>query len=463
MKLFIVIFMVRILTQVLHIFRSGGTSLPGKVANKLVPDILARISNKFTTVLVTGTNGKTTTVRMIAQILKSENISFVTNKSGANLKSGITTVLLNSMKLNGDFKAKYVLLEVDEAAFKSVCPLLKPKYVVVTNFFRDQLDRYGELYKTLLNIKTGLTECPETILILNGDDSFCCSIGKEFENPVLYFGTADVFDKEPEYDEVVDGRYCLYCKNKYLYNHLVYGHLGDFTCTVCDYRRPSLNLQLTEPPVMENSCTCAVFKVIKSDLTDIYLKVMIPIPGKYNIYNAMAALTFSLAAHLDLNKSNQAILDFEIGFGRMEDIKIGNKTLRMVLVKNPTGFNQALDLFCSHNKPYPVAFIINDQIADGTDVSWLWDVNFEKLLSVQNIVPIFYTSGIRGEDMAIRLKYCGLDMKKVSIIKDYDSLIEKGLNTTDENGYFYIFPTYTALMRFRKHLTDKYRIKKFWE
>ncbi|HBN86046.1 MAG TPA: DUF1727 domain-containing protein [Clostridiales bacterium] len=461
MKLFATVLMVKILVKMLQIFKSGGTSLPGKLATRIYPNVLSVISRRIKIVMVTGTNGKTTTVRMIAEILEKHDFSFITNKSGANLQSGITTTLLNAMKLDGRFQEEYALLEIDEAAFKTVCPLLKPDFVVVTNFFRDQLDRFGELYTTLSGVKTGIKNSEETVLILNGDDSFCSSIGKDLPNKAYYYGTSSILSDDNDYG-VTDGKYCIYCKSKYSYHHRTYGHLGNFYCPECGYRRPELVVSLSEPPIMSDTVTKIRLSVARQDHEQT-LEGVIPVPGKYNVYNAVAAMTFSLAAGMELEKSMEAISEFEIGFGRMEDIAIGNKTLRIVLVKNAIGFNQVLDLFCSNNKPYPVAMIINDLIADGTDVSWLWDVDFEKLTVVQDSIPAFYASGIRGEDMMIRLKYAGLNMRKVSLNKDYIMLVDKGLKATPDNGYFYVFPTYTALMGFRKLLVKKFGIKKFWK
>jgi UDP-N-acetylmuramyl tripeptide synthase len=464
MRLTITVLLVKLLVKILRIFKSGGTSLPGKIAAKIYPNILSVISSRIKTVFVTGTNGKTTTVRMITGILKAHDIKYITNKSGANLQSGITTTLLNAMKLNGRFDEEYAVLEVDEAALKTIAPLIKPDYVVVTNFFRDQLDRFGELYTLLSGVKEGLSSCPNTKLILNGDDSFCASIGKDLPNEAYYYGTRIAFGEYKE-GSVSDGRFCIYCKVEYLYRHHTYGHLGDFYCPECGFSRSYLLTALSETPVLTDKNTKILLSIGDPDNKENVQTIegTIPVPGQYNIYNAMAAITLSKVFGFDPKKSVEALAGFEIGFGRMEDIRIGNKTLRMVLVKNVVGFDQALELFISQNKPYPAAMIINDLTADGRDISWLWDVEFEKLGQVQEVVPAFFTSGLRGEDMTVRLKYAGLDMKKVRLIKDYNLLVDKGLAITPENGYFYVFPSYTALLDFRKLLVRRYGIKKFWK
>lgn len=449
----------------LRLFRSGGTTLPGKVALKLFPGILKSIAKDFEIIMVTGTNGKTTTTRIIEEILKNNNVDYITNKSGANLLSGITTLFIQAVSISGKPKHKVALIESDEAAFNQVTKHITPKAVVVTNFFRDQLDRYGELYSTLNAVKSGLERIDDNAtIILNADDSMCASLGKDTSKPVFYYGiNQDTYQATLE-NVNSDAMFCIYCKNKYEYKNHIYGHLGSFYCTNCGYKRPDADLECIEIQEAGSSyttikckCTFSLLQEENEFLTRINL------PGLYNVYNAMAAATCGLALNYKADTILNALQSFESGFGRMESISVEDKTVKLILVKNPTGFNQVLSFLALDNQPLNIAFLINDNLADGTDISWLWDVDFEQLNNVEDKINGLITSGVRGEDMAVRLKYSGLDTSRIKIIKDYYILINEGLKKTPPGGCFYILPTYTAMLDIRSILKKKFNLKEFWK
>jgi UDP-N-acetylmuramyl tripeptide synthase len=449
----------------LHILRRGGTTLPGKIAFKLYPGILKSIAKDFEIIMVTGTNGKTTTTRIIEEILKNNKVDYITNKSGANLLSGITTIFIQAVTLTGKPKHKVALIESDEAAFNQVTKHLKPKAVVVTNFFRDQLDRYGELYSTLNAVKSGLDRSDEcTTIILNADDSMCASLGRGTSKPVIYYGISqDAYQGNAE-NVNSDAMFCIFCKNKYDYTNHIYGHLGNFHCTNCGYERPAADLECIE--IQEESSS---YTTIKCKCTEALLKdenelvTRINLPGLYNVYNAMAAAACGLALKYSADTVKHALSSFESGFGRMETISVQDKTIKLILVKNPTGFNQVLNFLTLDSQALNIAFLVNDNLADGTDISWLWDVDFEQLNNVSDKIDGLITSGIRGEDMAVRLKYSGLDTKKIRIIKDYHLLVDEGLKKTPAGGCFYILPTYTAMLEIRGILKKKFNLKEFWK
>jgi len=465
LRQFITIFVSKFTIFTLHLLRRGGTTLPGKVAFKLYPGILKSIAKDFEIIMVTGTNGKTTTTRIIEEILKNNNIDYITNKSGANLLSGVTTLFIQAVSLCGKPKHKVALIESDEAAFNQVTKHLKPKAVVVTNFFRDQLDRYGELYSTLNAVKSGLERIDDdTTIVLNADDSMCASLGKDTSKPVIYYGVnKDVYEGSSE-DINSDAMFCIFCKNKYNYTNHIYGHLGGFHCSNCGYSRPAAALECTGIQEAGSSYTTISWKCSPALLQDDKeLITKINLPGLYNVYNAMAAAACGLALNYSVDTVISALESFESGFGRMESINVQDKTIKLILVKNPTGFNQVLSFLALDTNALNIAFVINDNLADGTDISWLWDVDFEQMNNISDKIDGLFTSGVRGEDMAVRLKYSGLDIRKIRIIKDYHVLIDEGLKHTASGGCFYILPTYTAMLDIRGILKKKFNLKEFWK
>lgn len=444
-----------------RLLKRGGTSLPGKIALKIYPGIVEALAKNFFVIMVTGTNGKTTTTRIISQILKENSIEHITNISGANLVGGVITTFIEAVNLKGCSQAPIALIEIDEAAFKVISEYLNPDILLVTNFFRDQLDRYGELYTTLNGVREGIKKSKKTKLILNADDSLCASLdssGKE----VIYYG----FDKNahPGIDEASnsDAMFCINCKTKYNYTNHVYGHLGGFACPNCGYKRPDSQVTCSKVEELTVSFSDILFS-IKGTKGNPNYSARVNLPGLYNIYNALAAVSCGYLLNLPVKNSIKALGSFESGFGRMETIEASGRFIRLILVKNPTGFNQVLNYLLTEDKSMQLAFLINDNLADGTDISWLWDVDFEKLENVQGKIGNVYASGIRAEDMAVRLKYAGIYADKINIVKDYKELIETGLWRTKKGHNFYILPTYTAMMEIREVLKKMYGLKEFWK
>lgn len=464
-RLTFTIVITKILVFILRILKSGGTTLPGKIARKLYPDIIKVISKDYKIIMVTGTNGKTTTTRIIGEILKVNGQEYITNKSGANLFGGIVTTFIDSVDLSGKAKAPIALIEVDEAAFNVVSDYIEPDVLVVTNFFRDQLDRYGELYSTLNSVKSGINKSNKTKLILNADDSLCASLGHDTDKEVTYYGFANEAYESKEKLVNSDAMFCIYCKTRYDYESYVYGHLGSFACSSCGYRRPQTQVTCEKVEELNTSYSNVLFSIAsdKSLEENKVLQAKINLPGLYNIYNALAAATCGTVLGLSSDNLVEALENFECGFGRMETITTHGKTIKVILVKNPTGFNQVLNFLMTEDKNMQIAFLINDKLADGTDISWLWDVDFEKLEAAQELTDNFYVSGIRAEDMAVRLKYAGIYSSKIQIVKKYEELLAKGLSNTKDGHSFYILPTYTAMLDMRKLLKKKYGLKEFWK
>lgn len=432
----------------------GGTNLPGKLALKIDKNILGTLSKGVKVTVVTGTNGKTTTSRMIEQAFSDAGLRYFSNKSGANLLTGIIAVFAQHCTLSGKCPYPYALIECDEAAFRKTSEYLPVECLVVNNIFRDQLDRFGEITHTLDAIREGITHIPDATLCLNADCSLTASLAHKIPNKIIWFGV-NVPIYENTAQELSDAPYCIHCKTEYVYDYITYGHLGGFRCPKCGYQRH-------DPDV-------AVTKVIKTDAnaSDIELSILghmhevhVNLPGGYNIYNAAAAAAVSHVVGINEEIAVSALGQFECGFGRAEQFSLGSAQARMMLVKNPAGFNQVLNLISHDEGSYKLAFLLNDRFADGTDISWIWDVDFETLAAQQERFPRIFVSGIRADDMAVRLKYAGFAVDKLEIIRDYDMLLGK-IGADDVPAF--IMPTYTAMFDLRSEIGKQTDVKAFYE
>ena len=425
----------------------GGTTFPGRVALKLDNNILTKVASGYNVILITGTNGKTTTTSMIYNILKEKGFSVITNNTGANLYSGIVTTFIDNYKFLDKNHEKFAVIEVDEANVKFITEKITPSIITVTNLFRDQLDRYGEVYTTLTKILEGVHNVPSTKLVLNGDESL---LGKlDVKNPLVFYGFNTNINENKTIDINADAKFCKFCKTPYEYNFVTYNHLGDYYCTGCGYKKPEIKYGVDE--ILDLTAESSTVKI---NGTEIFLSQS----GVYNIYNALCAYSIAKEVGVDDETIKTSLESQSSSFGRQETLNIEGKEVKIILVKNPAGYNQALDTLCLSKDPFSAAFILNDNYADGRDVSWIWDVNFEHL----NNVPLdeIYISGLRTYDMAVRLKTAGLDSSKFTISEEYDKLTENIKGST--NNKVYILATYTAMINYRKYLHSKGYIKNLW-
>lgn len=425
----------------------GGTTFPGRVALKIDKNILSKISKGYKVILVTGTNGKTTTTSMIYNIIKESGHPVITNNTGANLFPGIVTTFVDSFRFGSKVKDNYAVIEVDEANLKYITEYITPEVITVTNLFRDQLDRYGEVYTTLNKILEGIYNVPETTLVLNGDESL---LGKlDLKNPVHFYGFDKAVNDNKTIEINADAKFCKFCKTPYEYNFVTYNHLGDFYCPNCGYKRSDLMYAVTD--IIDINAD-------KSTIKFNDLEVSINQSGTYNIYNGLCA--YSIAKELGIADSaiKKSLENQSSSFGRQETINIEGKDVKIFLVKNPAGYNQSLDTICLNKEKFAAAFLLNDNYADGQDVSWIWDVDFEKLTET-NIDEV-YISGLRAYDMAVRLKTAGLNPNKFVIEEQYEALTEAIKNGNCDK--LYILATYTAMINYRKYLHSKGYIKNLW-
>lgn len=426
-------------TRVLHF--GSGTTFPGLLAEKIDSKIITKLTRGLRdgAIVVTGTNGKTTTAKMLTEILKEDGFNVLNNQSGSNLSRGIASALVASSNLLGNHLAADVgVFEVDEATMPEAMTKIRPKIVLVTNLFRDQLDRYGELDKTAEIIGKSLRGFSNMTVILNADDPLVSKLSDYVEGEVKYYGIEDP-KLSTKSTAAMDSKDCLVCGHELNYSTRYFGHLGIWKCPNCGNTRPEVDFWVNDVEIKPESSKFTLN--IEEEL-----KVPMPISGLYNVYNALAAAATAKVACCAGPATVHALRNFAAAFGRMEMITVQGKKAMLLLVKNPTGANQALSAIYSDERPKRILLCLNDNFADGTDISWIWDIDFE-IFNLDS--DFFICSGVRAADMALRLKYAGVDEKKVLIIDDVVLATEElaaGLNK-DETGF--ILPTYTAMIGIR--------------
>jgi UDP-N-acetylmuramyl tripeptide synthase len=439
----------------LRLVGSGGTAAPGLVAGYIDSKSLKKLSTYVSDiVLVSGTNGKTTTSRIIGSSLDAANIPYIHNREGSNLLRGIVGTLFSKTPLFPQPEKPVALLEVDEAALPLAISQTTPRVIVLNNLFRDQLDRYGEIEtirklweKTLRNLDD------LTTLVLNSDDPSVAHLAQGTKAKVVYFGIENKTHVLKSLPHASDFANCTFCGKELVYDSVYLSHLGKYKCRGCKKVRPkpdiyAQNIELNNESGFKASIVTPEGK----------LSVKTSLPGLYNVYNSLAAISCALALNIAPQKTIQALKNFEAAFGRTETVSISNKKLFLALAKNPTGFNELIrTVFTKSEKRY-VLIIINDLIADGRDVSWLWDVDFEQM---KGKVKKIWVSGIRAADMSLRLKYAGLE------IEGFNSNIEESLESAysilPEHETLFVFPTYTAMLETKKYLSKKGHGERFWE
>lgn len=444
----------RITRFALRLLHRGGTALPGRVALKICPNLLEILGKQVHVIAVTGTNGKTTSSRIIEQAFSHAGVQYFSNRSGSNLIQGIAADFASNAKLSGKMKKNWAVIECDEAASKRVFRQIQPEVILVTNVFRDQLDRYGEITGTLDNIRIGLQGAPNATVCLNADCSLTASLAGDISNKLRFYGVdADIY--ETRVAELSDASRCIHCGAEYMYKHQTYGHLGNWYCPSCGAARPEPHVNVLD--ILRNTVDGVQLKMsIDGSERDCYVNL----PGGYNIYNAAGAVCAVLALGLSEDVALAACSDFHCGFGRMEKFTLGNAQARMILIKNPAGCSQVLNFLTNLDTEARFIICLSDNIADGTDVSWIWDVDFETLLSMGNRLKNVTLSGIRAYEMALRLKYAGLSMDKMSVCTDYSELLK--IIASDETPVF-IMPTYTAMLELRDLICKEYGYGEFWE
>jgi len=428
----------------------GGTTLPGKVLWKAHPSAIDRLARElpYGAVLVSATNGKTTTAAMTATILHTR-LRLAHNASGANLVSGIASTLLASPG------AELGLFEVDEAALPEAARRVRPHAVLLGNLFRDQLDRYGELEHVAERWRSALASLPETALVVNADDPGLGGLALAHPGPVRTFGLDDHRHARPSLQHAADSKYCHVCGRPFLYAAAYVGHLGEYACPVGHLRRPPLDVAARE--IELHGLDGTTFVLTSQEGTS---PVRLALPGLYNVYNAVAAAAFAGELGVPLPDVTAGLEGFTAAFGRFERIAVGERRVLMLLVKNPAGANEAVRTLLEGSPPPLAVVALNDEIADGRDVSWIWDVDFEPLLASLDRVIV---SGGRAAELALRFSYGGLDRRRIDVVPDLERALDRGLDATPPGGELVLLPTYTAMLALRRIIARRGYVGDYWE
>ena len=412
-----------------------GVTWAGKIALKICPDILEQLSSQVRKdiFVVCGTNGKTTTNNVLCSALEAEGQKVICNHTGSNMLNGVVAAFVLGAKWTGRLDADYACIEVDEASTRYVFPAIKPEYMVLTNLFRDQLDRYGEIDITMNILEEMMRKVPKMQVIVNGDDALSAYLAMDCGNPYVTYGISKPVMKTAA-NEIREGRFCKKCGERLLYSFYHYSQLGDYKCPKCGFARPKLDFDAKDVKVKEQLS----FRVEEQQITANY-------KGFYNVYNILAAYAGVRTAGFRAEHFQEMLLKFNPENGRMEQFRIQGAGVTLNLAKNPAGFNQNVSAVMQDPSPKDIIITINDNAQDGTDISWLWDVDFD-LLGDESIRSIT-VSGIRCQDMRLRLKY-------VDIPSMLEGDVEKAIRSRikDGTGNLYVLVNYTALFSTRNIL-----------
>ena len=434
--------------------RGGGTTLPGRALLRLSPAAIKVLGRRLTrgTTIVSATNGKTTTAGMISAVLAAEGRAPVHNSAGSNMTWGVATALLEQRGEEG-------LFEVDEAWLPEVSDQLDPGLIVLGNLFRDQLDRYGELEKLaddwadLVAVRTGRSR-----FVLNADDPLIADLGRDREERpregLTYFGIDDQTQALPELQHAHDAKHCRRCGHPYTYERAFVGHLGHYSCPSCGASRPRPDVAATEIELQGMKGSRISIHTPEGDL-----ELTLPLPGLYNVYNALAAIAAALALGASLESVRSGLQSMRALFGRVETIEVDGKPVSILLIKNPAGANEVLRTLRleSDGRDLDLLLALNDGIADGRDVSWIWDADFELLAGEVRRVTC---AGTRAAEMALRLKYAGWPQESITVESGIETALQGAV--ADSGGHLYALPTYTAMLELRKLLSDRGLAAEYW-
>ena len=436
--------------------RGGGTSLPGKVLIRLEPEAIGELSARLSrgSAVISATNGKTTTAAMTASVLERAGISLVHNRAGANMAGGVASTLLAAARLRGAIDGELGLFEVDEFWLDRLTPQLEPRAVLLGNLFRDQLDRYGELETIADRWAAVVAELsPSSELVLNADDPLIADLGRARPG-VTYFGVEDETVAMPEMQHASDSKHCRRCGHAYAYEAIYLGHLGRYHCPNCGQTRPAPSIAAEQ--IRFDGTRGAAFRLrTPEDAVDIRL----PLPGLYNVYNALGAAALCLALGIDLATIAAGLHAVAAAFGRAETVSVGEAELSILLVKNPAGANEILRTLVLEPGELDLLAIRNDRIADGRDVSWIWDADFEVLAPH---VRLATCAGTRAAELALRLKYAGVPEDRLRVVPALAEALDAAVADAP-NGRVFALPTYTALLELRDELAGRGHVAQFWE
>jgi UDP-N-acetylmuramyl tripeptide synthase len=438
--------------------RGGGTTLPGRMLLRMAPDAVRRLGGRLVdgTTIVSATNGKTTTAGMLASALAAAGRRPVHNRAGSNMSWGVATALLDQPGTEG-------LFEVDEAWLPQMTRELDPRVIVLGNLFRDQLDRYGELERLADDWAELLTERDgRSRLVLNADDPLVADLGRDSDlqrrDGVTYFGIEDPSQALPQLQHAHDAKHCRRCGAPYAYERAFVGHLGHYTCPNCGADRPA-------PDIAATAIRLDGMRGAEVDITTPAgpLQLSLPLPGVYNVYNALAALAAALELGVTPEQTIAGLRRVEAAFGRVETVQVGATPVSILLIKNPAGANEVLrtlglEAGREGDSGLDLWIALNDGIADGRDVSWIWDADFELLAGAVRHVTC---AGSRAPEMAVRLKYAGIDPGLITVRAEIAESLDDAVAVAPSR--LFALPTYTALLELRTLLADRGLARAYWE
>lgn len=431
----------------------GGTTLPGRIVRVIDPKIIARITEKLPRggIIVSATNGKTTTSAMIAEIFAQERLKIAHNREGANLAAGVATALLKDTSINGRPQADIGLFEVDEAAFPEVATQGVPKIILLMNLFRDQLDRYGEL-EHIAEIwrETVLRLQPETMMVINADDPLVADLAALRPEKTICYGIEDISAGGDVMQHASDSKHCSVCGKPYDYEVFYIGHQGKYSCGNCGHSRPSPTVFADN--VRLDGMSGSRFSLVAPDGE---IEITLPLPGLYNVYNALAAAACAIGMGIALERVQAGLAAFSAAFGRVERLHVNNSEVVLLLVKNPAGFNEVVRTLLVEPGQKSILVALNDKIADGRDISWVWDVDLEMLAPE---VGWAVCSGTRAAEMAMRLKYAGVEPERLIVIDSLREALSGALERLEDGTTLYVLPTYTAMLALRQTISQHFSV-----
>ncbi len=433
----------------------GGTSLPGKLLIALQPDAIAQLSARLGrgSMIISATNGKTTTAAMVAAVLDRAGVPVVHNRAGANMAGGVASALLASAR-ESDPGDELGLFEVDEFWLDRIAPQVRARALLLGNLFRDQLDRYGELETIADRWATVVASLgSDSALVLNADDPLIADLGRHSEN-VSYFGIEDETVAVPEMQHASDSKHCRRCGAAYAYDAIYLGHLGRYHCPNCGQQRP-VPAVAAERIVLDGTRGASFW--LRSPAGE--AEVKLPLPGLYNIYNALGAAALCLQLSLDLDTVVAGLEGVQPAFGRAASVRVGRLELKLLLVKNPAGANEIIRTLALEPGELDVLAILNDRTADGRDISWVWDADFEVLVGHLRRVTC---AGTRAAELAVRLKYAGVPVERLHVEPHLPAALEQAVASTAA-GPLFVLPTYTALLELQSLLASEGHTQPFWE
>ena len=437
--------------------RGGGTTLPGRVSARIDGRALEKLSSRLASgsILVAGTNGKTTTSTLLRTILVEAGTSIVANSAGSNMVGGLTAAVVARAGVGGAANAEAGVFEVDEASLPAAVAAISPRLVVVTNLFRDQLDRYGELESSSAAISSALAALPSAATaLLCADDPRVAAMGEGLRARVVYFGLEDPGAAEAVVPHAADARFCPRCGRPFTFERVYAGHLGHYRCPAGDFARPAPDLRATA--ITFDGLDAQAITLSGAGFDDTLLEV--PLSGVYNSYNILAAAGAAALFGVAPSEVARAVRTFRPAFGRLEKVDIEGRSVRLMLAKNPAGFNEVLraSRVLGGGRKFLVA--LNDRIADGRDVSWIWDVDFELLSDAESIV----VAGDRALDMCVRMKYAGLDPGRIAVAEAPGAAIDALLANSAPGDEVFVLPTYTAMLDLRAEMASRGYLEPYW-